>query len=113
MRSGGGTGKSQIGKRKREEGKMSAEMSCLCAAQGEVSCGLRTLVNLSLLSSDLWHRHNGTEHVCVCARASACVCVMVASLIGILVTGRGKAESPWRPGTKEERRRKERTRQAE
>lgn len=105
MRSGGGTGKSQIGKRKREEGKMSAEMSCLCAAQGEVSCGLRTLVNLSLLSSDLWHRHNGTEHVCVC--------VMVASLIGILVTGRGKAESPWRPGTKEERRRKERTRQAE
>lgn len=74
MRSGGGRGRSQIGKRKREEGKMSAEMSCLCAAQGEVSCGLRTLVNLSLLSSDLWHRHNGTEHVCVCTRVCVRAC---------------------------------------
>lgn len=27
-----------------------------------------------------------------------------ASLIGILVAGREKAESPWRPGTKEESR---------
>lgn len=39
-------------------------------------------------------------HACV----QVCVFVRASSLIGILVAGWGKAESPWRPGTKEESR---------
>lgn len=37
--------------------------------------------------------------MCACVR----VFVGAVSLIGILVAGWGKAESPWRPGTKEKR----------
>lgn len=37
--------------------------------------------------------------MCACVR----VFVRAVSLIGILVAGWGKAESPWRPGAKEKR----------
>lgn len=48
------------------------------------------------------HQAAGSATLALCTHV--CVFVRAASLIGILVAGRGKAESPWRPGTKEERR---------
>lgn len=46
------------------------------------------------------HQASGTTTLALCMRV--CVFARAASLIGILVAGWGKAESPWRPGTKEE-----------
>lgn len=44
------------------------------------------------------HQASGTATLALCVRARA------VSLIGILVAGWGKAESPWRPETKEKSR---------
>lgn len=46
------------------------------------------------------HQAPGTAALKLCVR----VFVRAVRLIGILVAGWGKAESPWRPGAKEKRR---------
>lgn len=69
--------------------------SCLWAAPGEVSRGQDPLVNLSLHSSGLWHRHAGNALAC------APVCEGSESDWDS-ARWPGKAESPWRPGTMRE-----------
>lgn len=48
------------------------------------------------------HQASGTSGLALCVHV--CVFARAASLIGILVAGWEKAESPWRPGSEEESR---------